>query len=137
MNHDEFENLVYETPSGCWEYHGTTNEMGYGALGIDNRRMYAHRYVYECMVGKIPDGMMLHHKCGNKVCVNPIHMELLTLAEHTRLHNNSTKDFCKNGHRRTEENTYILPNGKSSCRDCRELRRLDWIRRKSQFKNSS
>lgn len=33
---------------------------------------------------------------------------------------NSSKQLCKNGHIRTEENTYIRPNGERECRICRK-----------------
>jgi hypothetical protein len=33
---------------------------------------------------------------------------------------NSSKQVCKNGHKRTEENTYIRPNGERECRICRK-----------------
>jgi hypothetical protein len=33
---------------------------------------------------------------------------------------NRSQDVCKNGHIRTEENTYIRPNGERECRICRK-----------------
>ncbi len=36
---------------------------------------------------------------------------------------NRSKQVCKNGHKRTEENTYIRPNGERECRICRKQAR--------------
>jgi hypothetical protein len=35
----------------------------------------AHRVVWELIVGPIPEGLVLDHRCSNTRCVNPGHME--------------------------------------------------------------
>jgi hypothetical protein len=44
----------------------------------------AHRVAYRLTVGEIPDGLTVDHLCRNRMCVNPDHMELVTLAENGR-----------------------------------------------------
>lgn len=46
----------------------------------------AHVVVYELLVGRVPPGWHLHHKCEQKGCVNPKHLTPLTPSEHARLH---------------------------------------------------
>lgn len=41
-----------------------------------------HRYVYEMRYGEIPEGYEVDHKCRNRACQNPEHLQLLTVSEH-------------------------------------------------------
>ena len=41
----------------------------------------AHRHIYEECFGFIPKGLVVRHKCDNKLCINPEHLELGTLAD--------------------------------------------------------
>ncbi len=34
--------------------------------------------------GHIPDNMVIDHICGNRICVNPLHMEVVSQAENCR-----------------------------------------------------
>lgn len=40
-----------------------------------------HRLAYEHLIAPIPEGMTIHHKCANTLCVNPDHLQLSTNAE--------------------------------------------------------
>lgn len=72
----------------CWIWVHAKLSEGYGSLrGPSPERRYirAHRWVYEQLRGPIPDGMHLHHRCGERACVNPEHLELITPSDHPRL----------------------------------------------------
>lgn len=71
------------TPS-CWLWQGWADRDGYGALDVGGRFTRAHRFAYEELVGPIPDGLTIDHLCRVRNCVNPDHMEPVTLAENTR-----------------------------------------------------
>lgn len=76
----------YVIPSarGCWLWTGPVHTIGYGTHpAIDS---YVHRFVYETLVGPIPDGSVVHHRCEVKTCVRPDHLELMTQAEHATHH---------------------------------------------------
>lgn len=118
-----------EPMSGCYLWMGADNQVGYGQMTINGRRVLAHRLSYEMYKGPIPDGLELDHKCRVRCCVNPDHLEPVTRRENvmrgqspTRF--NAEKTHCKRGHEFTIENTKIEPPNHRSCRTCiRERRR--------------
>jgi len=75
--------------NGCWIW---TNSLmnGYGQIEVEGKTRRAHIVSWEWYKGrKVKDGYVLHHKfkCGNKKCVNPMHLQEMTEAEHLSLHN--------------------------------------------------
>lgn len=63
---------------GCWLWMGGKFAAGYGRIGAGGRSLKAHRVAYELLVGAIPDGLQIDHKCRNKLCVNPDHLQAVT-----------------------------------------------------------
>lgn len=57
----------------CWLWQAGRRgrNQGYGAFRKEN----AHRYAYRMHKGPIGEGLVIRHKCGNKRCVNPRHLE--------------------------------------------------------------
>jgi hypothetical protein len=41
-----------------------------------------HRQIWETLYGPIPDGCEINHKCKNRECCNPKHLECLPTSEH-------------------------------------------------------
>lgn len=66
--------------SGCWLWSGAMSPEGYGRLG---GRQYAHRAVYEHLVGEIPLGLQIDHLCRNRRCVRPSHLDVVASRENT------------------------------------------------------
>ena len=64
---------------GCWIWTGAIRN-GYGAVGIGRHVEYVHRWVYQDLVGEIPDGLVIDHLCVNRACANPEHLEPVTRA---------------------------------------------------------
>ncbi len=69
---------IVNEETGCWEWQGYKNALGYGHVRMDNQRLYAHVLMYKTMVGEIPSGMYMDHLCRNPSCVNPDHLEPVT-----------------------------------------------------------
>lgn len=80
-----------EDENGCWIWWGKPDAGGYGRLSINHRDAYAHRASYEHHVGPIPDGLTIDHLCRNRKCINPAHLEPVTLSENSRRANVARK----------------------------------------------
>ena len=65
----------------CWIWLGAKASSQYGLIIYEGRRGYAHRFSYEFHVGAIPVGQTIDHKCRNKLCVNPSHLEVVSRSE--------------------------------------------------------
>lgn len=94
---------------------------GYGLMIVNQKHSVAHRWNYERHIGPIPEGYHAHHLCHVKLCVNPTHLELLTVRDHTLRHREERGEIthCKRGHEYTPENTYRHPTrGYTCCRAC-------------------
>lgn len=105
----------------CWEWTGAIGGGGYGSLTRDKKRLPAHRYVYEQMVGPIPEGHHLHHVCENKACVRPDHLEPVLPIDHpgTAWDINRQKTHCPQGHEYTGANVRYMSGKRGRiCRAC-------------------
>lgn len=126
---------VPEQVSCCWEWN-TWSDHGYGIFRLNNKRHRAHRIAYTLLMGPIPDGLQLDHLCRNRGCVNPEHVEPVTLRENvlrgygtTALHRRKT--HCARGHEFTPENTRPHRGGRR-CLQCQLIGNREARARKIQ-----
>lgn len=121
-----FWNKVHKTEA-CWLWLGKVRvPSGYGVVRRNSKDIYAHRYSYELAGNVIPDGYSIHHRCHNRLGVNPHHLQALTVSEHSKLEA-SLITHCKRGHEFTEENTYLRKDtGARQCRACKTERKRAW-----------
>lgn len=76
-------------PEACWRWLGGKKEAGYGNMAVRKpdgswTQTPAHRWAYARLVGVIPDGFEIDHVCGQRDCVNPCHLEAVTVQENRR-----------------------------------------------------
>lgn len=63
---------------------------GYGQVKVGSRtdgtrrQMKAHRLAWINANGEIPEGALVNHRCRQKDCVNPEHLELVTMTGNIR-----------------------------------------------------
>lgn len=109
----------------CWPWpFGKANKAGYCRTALTGRKMAAHRVMYEMYAGSIPKGLTLDHLCRVRSCVNPSHLEPVSLRENTYRGSavttlNAMKMFCAQGHRYTTENTGFYWHKGTKHRRCR------------------
>jgi HNH endonuclease len=70
----------------CWFWTGARTRYGHGQIGHGDVVVYAHRFVYELLVGPIPSGHGLHHTCRNPACVRPEHLVPMMQGAHVAEH---------------------------------------------------
>ena len=102
--------------SGCWLWESLA-ATGYGTASLNGRKVLAHRLFYELAKGPIPEGLHIDHVCRTRSCVNPDHLEAVTLAENNR-RAAAAMTHCCNGHPYDEANTKYDRNGHRICRAC-------------------
>ena len=122
--------------TGCWLWKASTKAGGYGQFWFEGKRWAAHRFAYTKLVSSISEGMHLDHYRINpgprnapcsRNCVNPEHLEPVTLAENNKRgrkgkkgRHNSEKTHCPSGHSYSEDNIYRY-RGLRYCRECQRI----------------
>ncbi len=117
--------VLFAAPGECWLWKGYRDERGYGRYG----HTMAHRLAYELIVGPIPEGLTIDHLCQVHDCVNPEHMEPVTLAENSRRSYGwrqrraraNARTHCSHGHAYADFRPYIAAKGTRTCGECMRL----------------
>jgi hypothetical protein len=123
--------FIEYSPDGCWLWTGALNKDGYGTGK-------PHRRAYELMVGPIPEGMTIDHKCHDAAtcsggpscqhrrCCNPLHLEIETSADNAH-RSAGERVLCRNGHDRAFTR---ISNGKRVCKICEKAAQERYLNRK-------
>jgi len=113
-----------EPRDDCWLWAFKPTSFGYARLRVGNRTQAAHRFVYEALVGDVPDGLVLDHLCRVRNCVNPEHLEPVTNRENilrgvSPVAMQAKQPHCKRGHEYTKDNLVPRSDGWRECLTCR------------------
>lgn len=125
---ERFWSKVVKAENGCWIWTAATHPNGYGKLGFEKRSWYSHRFAYTRLRGPIVQ--TLDHLCRQKACVNPEHLEDVSLKENI-LRSDSipnaaalrkARTHCLKGHPYTPGSFRVNPaDGARICRICARM----------------
>lgn len=91
---ERFESRINKS-GNCWVWTGSVSPQGYGKLG-DN---YVHRLAWSFATGQpIAPGLVIDHKCHNRLCVNPKHLQVVSHTENVQNHSGPPRNN-KSGYR--------------------------------------
>jgi hypothetical protein len=140
--------VAVDRVGNCWIWTGNINTLGYSVFWSNGAGVLGHRHAYLSLVGQHAPGLQLDHLCRRRHCVNPAHLEPVTIAENVRRglaplvngRNQSDKTRCPAGHPYDEENTINVKTKAGYGRGCKECRRVhsrNWHRRKAASRRAT
>jgi hypothetical protein len=112
-----------EPNTGCHLWTAGTDMHGYAQFRVNGKGLGGHRFAWVRAHGPVPDGLHLDHLCRVRCCVNPAHLEPVTVRENImRSPLRGTQKMgitqCPRGHSYDDANTYRRPDGGRGCRKC-------------------
>lgn len=85
------DNVLIDPETECWEWQGATSGdkengrgWGYGRISVHGHTSAVHRVVWSMIHGYLPPSKHIDHKCNNRICCNPQHLELVTHKQNQR-----------------------------------------------------
>lgn len=108
--------------SPCLTWPGSLSNEGYAIKKIKGKQYSVHKTVYEVLVEKVPQGLVLDHLCRNRACINPFHLEIVTNKENVLrgisfAAVNSKKKVCEKRGHPFDANI----NGRRVCHECKRI----------------
>lgn len=96
-------NFRFIDENGCWIWTGKTDPNGYGRINVSLghhkiKTTKVHRYAFSIFKGEITNDQIIRHKCHNRKCFNPDHLEIGTQKENFEDFKNDWKNFKKERH---------------------------------------
>lgn len=74
--------------TGCWEWQGPTSGDGrgggYGRMCLYGQTVAVHIVMFINFFGYVPGKKQIDHKCKNRICCNPDHLEMVTHKQNQR-----------------------------------------------------
>ncbi len=127
--YNRFISKIHISKKGCWLWQAKVNKItGYGHTWYKGKDYLAHRFSYMLYKGKIPKKYVIDHLCRVRRCVNPNHLETVTLRENIMRGKglasiNARKTHCKRGHILSGKNLYLAKRkNRRTNRECKICR---------------
>jgi len=110
---DIFDRIEVDGRFGCFLYVGKLDKHGYGPYVTAFERTFGV---------KIPRGANVEHICRRRSCIQPLHLEVVTVGENqarqrSRWHRRHV-ERCPAGHRFIDETRLETPEGGFVCALC-------------------
>jgi len=83
---NKIKHKIIKDSFGCWLWTGKKNKEGYGCVKHKDKHMLSHRIFYIYYTKQYP--YIVHHKCHNKSCCNPDHLESVSSSSNCKQKNN-------------------------------------------------
>lgn len=135
-----FSSLIVSTTSfyqdrPCWEWQKSLSIGGYGRVGANKERFYAHRVTMTLFGEGLTPELECDHLCRNRKCVRPDHLEAVTHWENIRRgqtlpSKQRQQTHCKNGHPLPPPQKGLI----RICAPCRRVNGRQWYRTWSEEK---
>lgn len=71
---------------------GTGRGRGYGRMSLNSQTVATHLVVFTHYFGYIPGKKQVDHRCNNRLCCNPAHLELVSHLKNQRLRAKRAKE---------------------------------------------
>jgi hypothetical protein len=90
-----FARSTFDSSTGCKTWQGSRSSQGrYGTIWHNGTCEFVHRVAFRAAYGELPAGSLdhesnsveVHHVCGNRLCVEPTHLEVITRRRHAVEH---------------------------------------------------
>ena len=95
-----FRKVTKGGPLDCWEWKGALNHKSrknaYGQIRTGGKLIYVHRLSY-ATVAPLPKQWTIDHKCRNRLCVNPAHLEATPFGGNITERTRRRQDDFRNG----------------------------------------
>lgn len=120
----------------CWEWSAAIFRSGYGQFKLSGKSTLAHRLAFLWSGRSYPPGTETGHRCGNKRCVRPAHLEAIDptsnkIRSRSPWAKNRRKAHCPAGHELVAGNVVLSrlrSSGRRSCLMCHNARALAYKR---------
>ncbi|QPC87397.1 HNH endonuclease [Mesorhizobium sp. NBSH29] len=84
----------FATPCWLWTLadSGTGRGGGYPRMKLNSRTVAAHKVSFVNEYGFVPGNKQIDHKCRNRLCVNPDHLEMVSHGENQKRRDRAARE---------------------------------------------
>ena len=89
---DDFDCELWE---GAMHRNLDGSDSGYGQFKFQGKVQKSHQVAYQLYGGPIPGDMTIDHWCGKRACVNPDHLQIVTMRRNQMLRSEKVKRILR------------------------------------------